>query len=326
MKAGVKYLLNDKCPLCNSNKYMAVKGYKQIGPSQYKSRLVYCCFCGHYFLNFISSFDLNKLYNEGAYKIIDTRGSIYDKVISFDDKSILRQLHKLKIKEKTLLDFGCGKGQFIYRASKYGWKVKGIETARNRAEFGKNKYGLDIRTSEYRSGLVNDTPFNVITLFHVLEHLPRPKELLKELLDNNLVQDGYLVIEVPLFKSLQSKIAGKRWIHLDPPLHISHFTKSSLLKLLRELNYNPIKYEYFSIHLGILGMVQSIMSLFGYKKMIISELKFKKSKRLIISILLVLPFAFILEFLATICRKGGIIRVYCKKKVLSKKKIRSRCQ
>ena len=113
-------------------------------------------------------------------------------------------------------------------------------------------------------------------------------------------------------ESLQSKIAGKRWIHLDPPLHISHFTKSSLLKLLGDLNLKPLKYEYFSIHLGILGMVQSILCLIGYNRKIISDLKFRRTKRLIISILLVLPLAIFLELLAVIFNKGGVVRVYCK--------------
>ena len=190
------------------------------------------------------------MYSGGKYKVIDTRDGLFDKLISIDDRLIIWQLSKLKVSKETLLDFGCGKGQFIHRALKYKWKVKGIETEKNRANFGKNKYGLDISTLEYKTGLVGGAPFNVITFFHVLEHLPQPKKLLRKLIDNNLTHNGYLVIEVPLFESLQSKIAGKRWIHLDPPLHISHFTKSSLLKLLGDLNLKPLKYEYFSIHFG----------------------------------------------------------------------------
>jgi hypothetical protein len=59
-------------------------------------------------------------------------------------------------------------------------------------------------------------------------------------------------------------------------------------------------------------MVQALMSVFGYRKMIISELKFRRTRRLIFSILLVLPLAIILEFLAVPFSKGGVIRVYCK--------------
>lgn len=304
-------IINNKCPLCGSNKNIIVERYGKIGPPQFNCKMVQCNSCEHYFSYITQDIDFDQLYGEGAYKVIDTRGSISDKILSIDDRMIIWQLSKLKVSNKTLLDFGCGKGQFIHRALKYGWKVKGIETAKKRAEFGINEYGLNISTREYKTGLVDGAPFNVITLFHVLEHLPKPKELLKEFVDNNLTQNGYFIIEVPLFKSIQSKIAGKRWIHLDPPLHISHFTKSSLIKLLGDLNLKPVKYEYFSIHLGVLGMVQSVMNLFGYNKMIISELKFRRTKRLVISILLVLPLAFFLELLAVIFNKGGVIRVYC---------------
>jgi len=121
-----------------------------------------------------------------------------------------------------------------------------------------------------------------------------------------------VVIEVPLFESLQSKIAGKYWLHLDPPLHISHFTKSVLLNFLDELNLKPIKFQYFSIHLGMLGMVQSLMSLFGYRKMIISELKFRRTKRLMVAVCSVLPVALLLESVAVLLKRGGVFRVYCK--------------
>lgn len=305
-------IISNKCPLCDSNKYIAIEQYGIIGLSQYECRMVRCFSCNHYYSNTSKNINFEELYSEGKYKVIDTRGGLFDKLISIDDRLIIWQLSKLKVSKETLLDFGCGKGQFIHRALKYKWKVKGIETEKNRANFGINKYGLDITTREYKTGLVSGAPFNVITFFHVLEHLPQPKILLRKLIDNNLTHNGYLVIEVPFFESLQSKIAGKRWIHLDPPLHISHFTKSSLIKLFCDLNIKPIKYEYFSIHLGILGMVQSILSLTGYNKKIISELKFRRTKRLIISILLVLPLAIILELLAVIFNKGGVIRVYCK--------------
>jgi hypothetical protein len=62
----------------------------------------------------------------------------------------------------------------------------------------------------------------------------------------------------------------------------------------------------------MLGMVQSLMSLFGYRKMIISELKFRRTKRLMIAVCAVLPFALLLECTAVLFKRGGVIRVYCK--------------
>ena len=76
---------------------------------------------------------------------------------------------------------------------------------------------------------------------------------------------------------------------------------------------DDLEYRYHSMHLGILGMVQSILSLFGYKRNLIDQLKFNRRIPLSILIILVLPFAFIIELLAVLCNRGGIIRVFCKK-------------
>lgn len=306
-------MINKKCPLCGSTKYKIVEQYGEIDSTAYDCRIVCCNSCNHYFTEIASDIDIKALYSSGQYTVIDTRESLIDKILFFDDLLIIKKLSLLNVSERTLLDFGCGKGRFIKNASKYSWKVKGIETAKERADFGINEYGLSISTSEYKTGLIESGPFNVITMFHVLEHLSNPKELISELIENNLTQNGFIVIEVPLFGSLQSRIAKNRWLHLDPPHHLSHFTKTKLFGLLDELKLRPVMYEYLSIHLGMLGMVQSFMNFFGYNKMIISELKFRRTKRLIFLVLLTLPAAFFFEILASLSKNGGVIRVYCKR-------------
>jgi 2-polyprenyl-3-methyl-5-hydroxy-6-metoxy-1,4-benzoquinol methylase len=158
--------------------------------------------------------NIELLYGEGQYEILDTRGSLFDKIVAFDDRVILQQMRKLTLSGKRLLDFGCGKGQFLHWALDYGWQGQGIETGKKRAEFGQNVYGLKINTLEYHGGLIDGGLFDAITLFHVLEHLRNPKAVMEELVKSNLKDGGLLVIEVPNFGSLQSKIAGKYWLHL----------------------------------------------------------------------------------------------------------------
>lgn len=303
----------NKCPLCSSTTNVVKEKYEMIGPEEFACKMVRCISCGHYFTHIPQKIDMEQFYSQGKYEVIDIKGSIFDQIISINNQIILYELSKLKVLNNTLLDFGAGKGNFMYSALSRGWNVKGIETAKKRAEYGIKEYGLNIETNEYKGGVIKGYPFNVITLFHVLEHIQNPKELLIELIDNNLSEDGYLVIEVPLFDSLQSMIAKGKWIHLDPPLHLSHFTHKSLFKLIDELNLTSAKCCYTSIHLGVLGMVQSIMSIFGYKGMIIEQLKFKKSLLLFFCISIVLPFAFLLEMISILIKRGGVIRVYCKR-------------
>jgi len=87
-----------------------------------------------------------------------------------------------------------------------------------------------------------------------------------------------------------------------------------LEKLLIDINLEPLKTTSFSFHLGVLGMVDSLLKRLGYRKNIIYELKNKKSKTLILMIALLLPLAFIIERLASLFRKGGIIRIYLVRK------------
>jgi SAM-dependent methyltransferase len=303
----------NKCPLCSSTNYKDVKRYGLVKKDKYTCKVVRCLSCGHFFSIANETYEVNKIYSEGQYVVVDTRKTIFDKILMIDDLLIIRSISKLKNKRKDILDFGCGKGRFLKRIQTYGWKVKGVETAKERASFASKVLSLDISTNQYEKGAISGSPFSVITIFHVLEHLPRPSVLLDELIENNLSKDGLAVIEVPLFGSLQSRIAGKYWIHLDPPYHISHFTKKNILNLTSSLNLKPIKFEYLSLHLGILGMTQSVMSLFGYRKMLISELKFRKTPLLIAAMLIILPFALILEVISILFKSGGTIRVYCKK-------------
>lgn len=238
---------------------------------------------------------------------------MFGRLISFDVKSALRQLELIKPMRKggTILDFGCGKGVFLHFAAERGWQTTGIETAAKRAEFAQIFYGLQVITDQYSGEVIPGDPFDVITLFHVLEYLPSPRELLNSLVSQNLNANGVLVVEVPRFDSLQSTVVGRAWIHLDPPRHLSRFTTAALLRMLRDLGFKVVASNQFSIHNELLGMVQGILSRPGYKKMLIEELKLRKSLMLLLMVLIVLPFALILELITMLLGFGGIVRLYC---------------
>lgn len=301
------------CLLCNSHNYEVLKKYQHIGILKYGCSLVVCQDCGHFFTRTSKIEDPRNLYENEQYELIDTRRTLFGQLISFDVSSALRQLSQIKpfTKHASLLDFGCGKGVFLSLAAEHGWRVLGIETAQKRATFARKNYGLNVIIDDYSGGKIPSGPFDVITLFHILEHLPNPKELLKALLENNLKADGVLVVEVPRFESFQWTVAGSAWIHLDPPRHLSHFSTGALLQLLRDLGFSVLASRQSSIHNGLLGMVQAILSRLGYKKMLIEELKLRRTSNLILMVLTVLPFALCLELVAILFKRGGIIRLYC---------------
>ena len=162
----------------------------------------------------------------------------------------------------------------------------------------------------FENGKITERQVDLITLNHVLEHLPQPIPLLDKLLQSNLDQSGILYIEVPRSDSWQAKIAGSDWMHWDIPKHLTHWSEPHLRVQLEKLGFQLIAKRSFSVHLGVLGMLQSLLTRLGFKENLIVRLKKKKTKGLIVLIGLILPFAFILEAVSLVFDKSGILGLY----------------
>jgi 2-polyprenyl-3-methyl-5-hydroxy-6-metoxy-1,4-benzoquinol methylase len=298
--------MNLGCPLCNTENNTII--YDQLQSSG--ALIVKCDHCTHVYTLQDNPAPIEELYATEVYKLVENRHSLFDKILSWEYSRVVKSINRLKPLKGFLLDFGCGKGKFGSLAKKTGWQVKCVETAPERASYAKDIYGLEVNTRFYSTGKIFNNDFDVLTLFHVLEHLPSPKASLKELIKHNLKKDALIVIEVPNINSWQSAIAGNKWMHLDIPRHFNHFTSSNLERVAAELKLRTIKSSSFSFHLGVLGMIDSFLKLSGYKKNIIHELKNRKNIYTMASISILLPFAFLLEALAAAIGRGGIIRKY----------------
>lgn len=299
-----------ECPICHApgntlHQIVFVSGNEK----QYQIRQ--CHHCKNVYTFFDDEIDMQSLYEDENYKLRDTHRSIFYRIQAFEYKQVIHHIQKhITAKTPSLLDFGSGKGLFLYFAKQSGFAVKGVETAIPRADYAKSTFQLTIHTDHYTQGKIFDESFDVITCFHVLEHLNNPKELLQNLVASNLKEDGLILIEVPNFNSWQSKWAGKYWLHLDVPRHLSHFTPLQLKPVIENIGFTIIKEAYFSFHLGIIGMMQTLFSFFGYKRSLIIDMKEKNSTGLFIAIVITFPFAFLLECLAALNKKGGILRYY----------------
>jgi len=301
-------MINKNCPLCKDKEILLLTQYMVVSKI---FRIVKCACCGHYYTYIDNEVDLEKLYEEGVYEVVENRGSIFDKILSVEGKHIFNRILAIRNGQKgRLLDFGCGKGKFLALTSEIGWDVMGVETSSNRSQYAKEIYKLQVIKEYYVTGMLDNERFNVITLFHVLEHIQTPYELLYNLVSYNLQKNGHVIIEVPNIKSIQAKIGKNKWLHLDVPKHLSHFDKNGLEELLKKINLTPIKIEYFSFHHGVLGMLDTLLCFTGYKKNIIYELKNNLDFYLIFKIILLLPFSLIIEILASMLKKGGVIRIY----------------
>jgi SAM-dependent methyltransferase len=124
------------------------------------------------------------------------------------------------------LDVGCGSGAALGVARELGWQVSGIEiddaAAAMARRFSDEVYIGDILSAPFAAGR-----FDVVTAFHVLEHVPDPLAVARRMLDW-LAPGGLLIVEVPNAGGLGASLFGRAWSGLELPRHLSHFTPATL--------------------------------------------------------------------------------------------------
>lgn len=141
----------------------------------------------------------------------------------------------------TLLDVGCGTGEFLNYAKRRGWKVAGVEPAERARNFARQRYGLSVSDPQDLCSMSAGS-FNVITLWHVLEHVHSLRSY-AERLSAILKKGGVLIVAVPNRRSLDARIYGDKWAAYDVPRHLYHFTRENLPAL-----FEPFDLELATIH------------------------------------------------------------------------------
>lgn len=160
----------------------------------------------------------------------DSRKTFTDKIYQQVKSYMLRKKLKWirgKVKKKgRLLDIGAGTGDFLLEAKKKGWKVNGIEPDEKARELALKK-GIKLAedAGNFKSG-----KFDVITLWHVFEHVYDLKAQIIEL-EHLLKKNGLLVIAVPNYKSYDAGYYKNYWAAYDVPRHLWHFSQDSFKHL-----------------------------------------------------------------------------------------------
>lgn len=143
------------------------------------------------------------------------------------------------VKNGNLLDVGCSYGNYLYKMKKLGWNVKGLELNETAANYGKKKYNLDIDI-----GLIEnwntDMKFDIVNMSMVLEHVFDPIGNLKKIY-SLLNEKGKLIISIPNFDGFFAKLY-KQYSHtLHLPMHLTHFTPTTIAQHLEKTGYKNIK-------------------------------------------------------------------------------------
>jgi SAM-dependent methyltransferase len=131
------------------------------------------------------------------------------------------------IENGAILDVGSGLGTYLLLLKALGWRVHGIEPGRNAARYAKDHFGLDVKSGYFEDAAFPENHFDVITMWHSLEHFSDPRSIL--LKANSLLKPGgVMLVGVPNYDSLDRKIFRENWNGLEIPLHLFHFTPCAL--------------------------------------------------------------------------------------------------
>ncbi|MCG6553554.1 MAG: class I SAM-dependent methyltransferase [Candidatus Magnetominusculus sp. LBB02] len=216
--------------------------------------------------------DLKKLYAIGGY-----REKTGKRFIPFVEYFILlfRHMRKNRIKKhiKTgrILDIGCGRGLFLNVMKDDGWQVAGVEFDEDAASSAASYYGIEVISGEPHTWNFVPASFDVITLNHVLEHIPDPKGLVAAC--NRLLKaGGLLVIAVPDLGGTQAQVGKINWFHLDVPYHLYHFTNKGISSLLRAASFNIVGKRHFDLEYSLFGWLQTLLNITGIKKNMFYEM------------------------------------------------------
>lgn len=183
----------------------------------------------------------------------DSKTSLFDKTYQFVKNYTLQKKLKLinsfNTEEKSILDIGAGTGDFLKVCEKGGWRINGVEPSEKARDFAKNK---NINLVEDISK-IDDKQFDVITLWHVLEHIPNLTEYVQQL-KSLLKPNGFLIIAVPNYKSFDSEHYKEFWAAYDVPRHLWHFSKTAISKIFSFVEIKvekilPMKFDSFYVSL-----------------------------------------------------------------------------
>ncbi len=296
--------------------------------TQHPFTIMRCSQCGLGWTVVPSDFDVSPYYPEEYYGSKNKRFQpVVEWLISFFRRAragmILRQM-----KPGRILDIGCGRGLMLKELKEHGWECFGTEYSAKAAAATSEFLGIPIQvTTDIRTCTYPDHSFDVVTLWHVFEHIPNPIEILSEI-RRILKPGGLVIIEVPNLSSWQFKIIGQTWIHLDAPRHFFHYSRKSLKSLIETHGFQVDSIHTLSLEFGPFGMLQSLLNLCSGRPNFIYFLMKNKEEKLshlktgaspwklallfiVFSPLILL--SVILEMIAVAFGRGGVLQVLARK-------------
>jgi 2-polyprenyl-3-methyl-5-hydroxy-6-metoxy-1,4-benzoquinol methylase len=244
-----------ECPICDNKEFKPYLTCNDYLVSNEKFVIQECSGCGFRLTNprpddkSIGNYYKSENYishNDRSGGLIN---SIYRIVRNYTLGSKIRLITKLNRGEGKLLDVGCGTGSFLESCKSNGWQITGVETDATVRTLAQEKLRVQIHLN--LNEVPNDEPFDIITLWHVLEHIPNLNDAV-ERLSMLLAPNGTLLIAVPNSNSYDANYFRECWAAYDVPRHLYHFTPPTIEKLFRKhelqlIETKPMVFDAFYI-------------------------------------------------------------------------------
>lgn len=208
----------ENCPVCNSEQSISSYTLNKFG---YTFQWNQCCRCGVAYQNpRLTQESLNALYNSSNFwkgsEMVNTSSKIlgYDNYLADEEMRMKNERYKVKrtcrrvIDSGQLMDIACGSGSFLRAAREKGFDVHGIEIGEKVAQYGREKYGLDIITGDFESVLFPDNTYDLITMWNADNIFRLPKRAWMKIY-KSIKPGGYFV-----FNFLDNRVLNRLFFNV----------------------------------------------------------------------------------------------------------------
>lgn len=235
----------DKCPVCGSSKFNKVLTASDYLVSNESFEIMECNDCSLRFTSPIpNKNEIGNYYESDKYISHAKRvTSLFDIVYKIVRKFTLHSKRKIvrriaQNQSGTLLDIGCGTGEFLKTMQQSGWEVTGVEEGAEVREIAETN--TDSTIMNQKGFFKSEQKYDVITLWHSLEHLNTLTRFLEKI-SISLNANGVIIIAVPNYKSYDAEYYKQDWAAYDVPRHLYHFSPETMVKLMKKYNFKLIQ-------------------------------------------------------------------------------------
>lgn len=235
----------NNCPLCSGSKFQTYLVCKDYTVSGEFFSIMSCLNCDFKFTNpRPDETEIGKYYESQDYiSHSNSSKGLFNKTYKLVRKHAIdgkvKMLESLKPSNKTILDIGSGTGEFLSELKKQGWETSGLEPNEKARNYAKLHFQLNVNDIAHIEK-EPDHSRDIITMWHVLEHVHKLKETVIQL-KRILKPNGFLVIAVPNVSAFDANLYKKEWAAFDVPRHLYHFSQKHISMLFDQTDMTILK-------------------------------------------------------------------------------------